>query len=455
MPNSEEPRPGLLERFGLGRPELRAWAMYDWANSAFMTTVITVFFPIFFFDVYAAGVSNEVATGRFAFATTIALAISAVLSPWLGALADFRAIKKRMLGICLSLGVVSTAGLFFCRLGDWIPALVLFALGNIGASASLVFYDALLPHIASEKEMDRVSTAGYALGYLGGGVLLVVNVAWFLKPGWFGIPDQETAVRLSFLSVAVWWFVFTIPLFRRVSEPPRALEPDERVGMSPMRVACTRLLETIKALRSFRQALLFMVAFMIYNDGIGTIFRMAAIYGKELKLSNQNLVMAILLVQFVGIPFAFAFGWLAGKIGTKPAIFIGLVCYVGISVFGAFVTTATHFYLLAFAVAMVQGGTQALSRSLFASMIPRHKSAECFAFFSVFEKFTGILGPAVFGGMTILTGSSHWAILCVAIFFLVGGILLAFVRVEEGQRAAREADAAALPLPDAVRMEAR
>ncbi len=435
------PAPSILERLGLHRPELRAWAMYDWANSAFMVTIVTAVFPIYFSSVAAADLEPATASFRFAVTTTLALTFVAVLAPVLGALADFAGIKKKMLGACVGLGVVATACMFFIQQGDWVLAALLFAFANIGVTSSLVFADSLLPHIASPAELDRVSTAGYALGYLGGGLLLVVNLAWIQQPELFGLSGAALASRLSFLSVAIWWLGFSIPLFRKVPEPPRTLEADEHAGESAIRASFVRLGETLRELRGYRQASLMLLAFLVYNDGIGTIIRMATTFGTEIGLEQGDLITAVVLVQFVGVPFAFVFGQLAARIGAKRAIFLSLVVYTVISVLAYGMTTATGFYALALLVGMVQGGSQALSRSLFASMVPRHKSAEFFGFFGVFEKFAGIIGPGVFAVMILLTGSSRGAILSLITFFVVGGLLLSRVDVEAGQAAARRAEA--------------
>ena len=415
--------------------------MYDWANSAFVTTIVAAVFPIYFSSVAGANLDPDVAAFRFAAATTIALAVVAVLAPILGAVADFAGIKKKMLGSFLGLGVMATACMFFIEQGDWQLGAGLFILGNIGAAGSFVFYDSLLPHIARHQEMDRVSTAGYALGYLGGGLLLAINLAWIQRPELFGIEGQGLATRLSFLSVALWWLGFSIPLFRKVAEPVRKIEADEQVGGKPFRAAFVRLEETLREIRGYKQAFLMMLAFLVYNDGIGTIIRMATTFGTEIGLPQESLITALLLAQFVGIPFTFLFGQVAVRIGAKRAILAALSVYMGISVFSYTITTAGEFYFLALLVGMVQGGAQALSRSLFASMIPRHKSSEFFGFFGVFEKFAGIAGPAVFAFMILATGSSRSAILSIIVFFIVGVALLATVDVEEGQRVAREADA--------------
>ena len=448
-----ESRRGWLAALGLNRPELRAWAMYDWANSAMVTTIIAAVFPIFFEETgVAGGLSRAKATQYYATASTVGMVIIAILSPLLGAIADARPIKKKLLGWFLGLGVASVAAMFFIQKGQWEFAAILFVLANIGANGSFVFYDALLPHIAEPDEIDRVSTAGYALGYLGGGVLLILNAAWIVHPEWFGLPSgkgltpsQATLpARLAFVSVAVWWAFFSIPLFRKVPEPrsKKADKPDGRmIGLkNPLQDAFDRLKDTFREIRKFRQGCLMLVAFLIYNDGIGTIFRMATIYGKSIGINSDDMIKALVLVQFVGIPFAFAFGSLAGRIGAKTSIVFGLIVYVGISILGYFMTTSTHFFLLAIFVGMVQGGTQALSRSLFASLIPRDRSGEFFGFFAVVEKFAGIFGPLLFAVSIALTGTTRSAILTVIPFFLVGGALLLMVNVEEGQRVARAAE---------------
>ena len=426
----------LLIKLGLRTEQQRAWAAYDWANSAFQCTIITAVFPVYFASVAADNLPPAVATERFAMATTLALAIVAIIAPVLGAYADFAGAKKRLLAIFLGVGVISTAAMVQIGSGDWLLAAVLFVIANIGVSGSFVFYDSLLPHVADDSEMDRVSSAGYALGYLGGGVLLAINLAWILKPGWFGLADAGVASRLSFLSVAIWWLAFAIPLFRKVPEPDvhhNALSP----GASPVMASFRQLAGTLRELRQYRQAFLMLVAFLIYNDGIGTIIRMAGPYGQEIGLPQDALITAFVMVQFVGIPFAFGFGRLADRIGAKPSIFIALMVYVLISLVGYFMTTIWQFFLLSFMVATVQGGSQALSRSLFATMIPKHKSSEFFGFFGVFEKFAGIIGPLLFAATVRMTGSSRNAILSVIAFFVVGAVLLWMVDVEEGQRAAR------------------
>jgi MFS transporter, UMF1 family len=447
--DSTPKKTSFLDRLGLGRPELRAWAMYDWAVSSLYVTVLTAVFPIFFVRVAAAGLPESRGTQALATANTIAAIIVAFLSPVLGAVSDYAAAKKRMLAGAMLVGAAATAGMFFIQRGDLVLASTLFVIAIMGATTSLVFYEAILPHIAKPAEIDRVSSGGYAIGYIGGGLLLALNLAWIQRPDLFGLPsgeglsDQEASLpaRLAFVSVAVWWVIFSLPLFRNVREPTRTLEPDENTRAPVVMIAFSRLGETLRQLIGFREAFLMLLAFLIYNDGIQTIIKMATAYGTEIGIGQSELITAVLMVQFVGVPFAFLFGMLASRIGAKRSIFIGLLAYAVISIIGYFMTTATHFFILAGLVGVVQGGTQALSRSLFATLIPSHKSGEFFGFYSVFEKFSSIFGPLLFSVTIALTGSSRNAILSIISFFIVGAILLSFVDVAKGQQAARDAEA--------------
>ena len=428
----------------LRRPEIRAWAMYDWAVSAVQTTIMVAVFPIYFIQVAGAEAGGARASQWWAVANGIAITFVAILSPILGAVADYAASLKKFLAFFTALGALGCAAMMLIGRGDLPLAATLFVIVAIGASSAVVFYDALLPHLAAPDEVDRVSSAAYAIGYLGGGILLAANLAVIQKPAWFGLTgtDATLPVRLSLLSVAFWWAGFSIPLFRRVPEPERRLEPDEEGGQGAFRVAWSRLGETLRELRGYKQAFVMLVAFLIYNDGIATVQRMAAAYGTELGIGQQSLIGAILVVQFIGVPATFLFGTLASRIGARPAILAGLLAYVGISVVAYFMKTAAHFLVLAVLVGLVQGGTQALSRSLFAAMIPRHKSGEFFGFYSVFSKFAGIGGPFLFAAIIGATGSSRNAILSVSVFFVVGGSILLFVNVAEGVQRARAADEA-------------
>jgi MFS transporter, UMF1 family len=441
-------RRGFLETLGLHRPEFRAWGMYDWANSAVMTTIIAAVFPTFFARVAAEGRPEGMAI--FQAATMGAIVIVAIIAPVLGAVADYAGVKKKLLAGFLALGSLSVAAMFFIEHGDVRLSSLLFMLANIGLMGSFVLYESLLPHIASDDEVDRVSTGGYALGYLGGGLLLALNLAWITNPGWFGLPsgpdltprEATLPARLAFLSVAVWWIVFSIPLFLRVPEPPRRLEKDERRGENAFRVAFSRLGETFRELKAYRQAFLMLLAFLVYSDGIGTIVRMATIYGTQVGIDEQAMIGAILLTQFVGFPFAFLFGAMAGRIGAKRSVMIGLMVYVAITVLAFFMTTGGHFMILAAMVGMVQGGTQALSRSIFATMIPKHKSGEFFGFFGVMDRFSGSMGTMLMLLVMLATDEVRYSILAVVVFFIGGMLLLSRVDIAEGQRVAREVEIA-------------
>ena len=440
--------PKWLNALGLHRKELRAWAMYDWGISGMQTIIMTAVFPIFFVKVAAAGIDSERASAWWGYVNTIGAVLIAVLAPILGALADFKAAKKKFLVAFMLLGAGATAAMFFIQRGDMVLASVTFILSLAGATGSMTFYEALLPHIADESEIDRVSTAGYALGYIGGGLLLAATLLIIQKPELVGLPHGDgltpaqatLPVRLSFIAVAVWWMAFAIPVLRSVAEPPPGLEADEATRTAPIRASIHRLGTTLRELRDYKQAFVMMLAFTIYNDGIQTIIKMASVYGTELHIDQGQLIAAILLVQFIGIPAAFAFGSLAGRFGAKRSIFFGLLVYAGICIFGYFLRTARDFWILAVAVGLVQGGTQALSRSLFATLVPKHKSGEFFGFFSVFEKFGGILGPLAFAVAAQVAGSSRIAILTVIAFFIVGAWLLTLVDEKAGAAAARAAD---------------
>ena len=419
---------------------INAWAMYDWANSAFATTIMAAILPIYYRAIAEPTLTGNQITSYWAYTNSIALLLIAIISPILGAMADFKGYKKRYLTIFALGGIVATAFMFFLTTGDWLLASSLFILGNIGFAGANVFYDSLLPHIAKKDDIDQISTKGYAMGYVGGGILLAINLAMIMFA-----PDHLTALmtRISLASVAVWWLVFTIPLWKRIAEPPRKVFKGE-MDSNPIKAGFHRLGETFKEIRKYGDLFKFLVAFWLYNDGIGTIIKMATIYGDEIGIDSTSLIIVLLIVQFVGIPFSFAFGWLAKKIGTKKSIYLALGVYALISIGGYFMSNATHFLILGFAVAMVQGGAQALSRSLYGRMVPKAQSAEFFSFFSVSGKFAGMFGPLVFGLVSQLFQNSRLGIISLIIFFISGGLLLTRVDEEKGIMIAQEADALAI-----------
>ncbi|MRR32968.1 MFS transporter, partial [bacterium] len=321
----------------------------------------------------------------------------------------------------------------------------IFLFANVGFAGSIVYYDALLPHVARPDEIDQVSSRGYATGYIGGGLLLAINLAMIMVvPGFFP-PEREGEItqlmtRLSFVTVAVWWLVFTLPLLRTVKEPRRRILPGEEL-FSPIQASLSRLKQTFKEIRHYRDLSLFLLSFWVYANGIGTIITMATIYGAEIGISQITLIGTLLMVQFLAAPFAFLFGWLAKKIGTKRSVYLSLGIYSVIAVAGYFMAKEWHFWALGAAVATVQGGSQALSRSLMGKMIPKSKSAEFFGFFSVFEKFSNIAGPFLFGVVSMLMGNSRLSIVSLIIFFVAGILLLTRVNVERGIRVAVEDEA--------------
>ena len=422
----------LLARVGLTTPEQRAWAWYDWANSVYFTTVITAVFPSFYATYAAAGLSPAQATARFGLITTASIAVVAVMAPVLGALADYSGIKKKLLAAFMIVGVAACASMAFITEGNIRLASLLFIVGNIGVSGSLVFYDSLLPHVAKPEETDRVSAAGYAMGYVSGGVLLLINLAWILQPQTFGFDSPVSAIRASFVAVAAWWVVFSLPLFRHVPEPPST-------GASvSIAAAFSRLGRTFQQIRKYRHAFLMFIAMLLYQDGIQTIIRMAGVYGAEVGIAQTSQIAAFVMVQFVGIPFSFLFGALGSRLGTKRCIFIAIGVYALATILAFFMTSVVHFFALAFLIATVQGGAQALSRALFARLIPRDRTSEFFGFFAVAERFATVFGPAIFTISVMMTGNSKSAIIAILGLFVAGAAVLSRVDEKEGMRAAAQ-----------------
>jgi UMF1 family MFS transporter len=424
------------------RRAVDAWAMYDWANSAFAVTILTAVFPVYYRSlVINAGGAPEDATAYWAYTTSLSLLVIALVGPVLGAIADFVAGKKRFLGVALVLGVLGSASLAcLSRDGFWLGSL-LFAVGNFGFAGGNIFYESLLPHVARPADVDRVSARGYAFGYLGGGLLLIVNVLWLVRPDWFWMPDREFALRACFISAAVWWALFALPLFRYVAEP--GVAGRQPVSARAVAIALRRLGSTLRQIRRYRELTLFLAAFWLYNDGISTIIKLAAAYGDEIGIRHNDMLIALILTQFIGFPCSIGFGRLAQGLGAKRAILAGLAVYALVSMAGFFIRSTWHFYALAVVVGMIQGGTQALSRSLFTTMVPKSSSSEFFGFFSTGAKFAGIIGPAIFGFVGQIAGSSRWGILSVVFLFVLGALLLSRVDEDEGRRVAEAVEASA------------
>jgi MFS transporter, UMF1 family len=401
-----------------------AWAGYDWANSAFATTVLAGFFPILFKEYWNAGVDAAVSTSRLGNVSALASLIIALLAPLLGAIADRAGRRKAFLFAFTALGVVMTGALNFVEKGDWQLAALLFVLAQIGFGGSFGFYDALLVGVAEKKQLDLASGLGYSLGYLGGGLLFALNVAMVLQPGSFGFADGATAARFSFLTVAVWWAVFALPLFLWVPE-----EKNSRVAaLAAVRDGLRELRQTLAHLKTERTIVLFLLAYWFYIDGVDTFIRMAVDYGLSLGFKSSDLITALLIVQFVGFPAALFFGWLGQRVGAQVGIFVCLAVYAGVTVWATQMQTVDQFYLLAVFIALVQGGIQALSRSYFARLIPTDKAAEYFGFYNMLGKFAAVLGPLLMGTVTLVTGSVRIGLLSILLLFFIGGVLLFFVR---------------------------
>ena len=415
-----------------------AWVMYDWANSAFVTTITAAVLPVYYSSVAAANLQPNIRTAYWGYTSTIALLIVAFLGPVLGAMADFSGAKKKFLTRFALMGILGAALLFLVREGNWLMASIFYILGSVGFSSANVFYDSLLPHISDEEERDQLSSRGFAFGYLGGGILLAVNLVMIITAP----DDAATALmsRLSFLMVAVWWLVFTTPLWLWIKEPVRRILKGEE-NFNPIQASFSRLAHTFGEIRKYKELFKFIIAFWLYNNGIGTIITMATIYGTELEFSSTTTIGTLLMVQFVAIPFSLLFGWMGKKIGTKKSILISLAVYSIIAIGGYFMMEEIHFWILGFGVAMVQGGSQALSRSLFSRMLPKSQSAEFYSFFSVSEKVAGSFGPFLFGLVSTVMGGSRLSIVSLIVFFIVGGFLLSRVDENEGMRVAREEEA--------------
>ncbi|HDQ14203.1 MAG TPA: MFS transporter [Sediminispirochaeta sp.] len=412
-----------------------AWAFYDWANSAFATTVMAGFFPVFFKNYWADPEALQQSTFYLGAANSLSSIIVAALAPFLGAVADRGSAKKKFLLFFAFLGIIMTGALWFVRMGFWQLAVIFYVSATVGFSGGNIFYDSLLPGVASEKRVDAVSSMGFALGYIGGGLLFLVNVVMFLKPELFGIPDGATAIRIAFLSVAVWWAVFSIPIMLFVPEPP--VKSPLSLGLA-FRGGWLQLIGTLREIRHMKVVGIFLLAYWFYIDGVDTIVRMSVDYGASLGFPSESLIVALLVVQFVAFPSALAYGWFGGKIGVKRALYVAIVAYGLITLLAFFMRVTWQFYALAVLVGLFQGGIQALSRSYYTRLIPENKSAEFFGFFNMLGKFAAVIGPFMMGAITVLSGSNRIGILSIALLFLIGGFLLTRVDEEEGRRIARE-----------------
>jgi UMF1 family MFS transporter len=402
------------------------WAMYDWANSAFATIVMAGFFPVFFKEYWNAGLTPVESTFRLGVANSIASLLIVLLAPLLGAVADYMSRRKAMLLLFAFLGMTMTAALYFVGQGNWLLAACLYIAAVTGFSGSNIFYDSLLPFVCQHNELDQTSALGFSLGYLGGGLLLALNVAMTLHPAWFGLADASAAVRVSFLIVAVWWLVFSLPLLLLVQEPDGT---GLQASLVVFQQGFTRLWKTLHEVRKLRNVWMFLIAYWLYIDGIDTIVRMAVDYGLSLGFDQKSLIMALLITQFTGFPSALLFGWFGSRYGPRAGIFIGLAIYVLVTIRASVMTEPSEFYLLAFAIGLAQGGVQALSRSMYARMVPVGRTAEFFGFYNMLGKLAAIIGPVMMGWVGTISGSSRVGILSLLLLFICGAVILFNVEI--------------------------
>jgi UMF1 family MFS transporter len=408
-----------------------SWALYDWANSAYATVILAGFFPLFFKQYWSDATNVSQSTFQLGLTNSIASTIIVILAPVLGAIADAGNSKKRLLLMFAALGILMSAGLYFVAQHETTLALSLFALSIIGFSGSVIFYDALIVGICDKDSYDKVSTFGFALGYLGGGILFAFDVYMTLNPSEFGFTNSAEAVKFSFLTVSIWWFVFSLPLFFNVPE----IKTGHTIGTGKAIInGFKQLKTTFNNIKKLRMVLLFLCAYWLYIDGVDTIVRMAVDYGMSLGFDSNNLITALLITQFVGFPAAIGFGYLAHYIGTKRGILIGIFVYLLVTLWGAQIQVVSEFYMLAIIIGLVQGGVQALSRSFYARIIPENRAAEFFGFYNMLGKFAAVLGPIMMGVVSVLTQSPRISILSISILFIAGGILLYYVDEEKAKK---------------------
>jgi UMF1 family MFS transporter len=396
-----------------------AWAAYDWANSAFATTVLAGFFPIFFRNHWNAGVADAEVTFRLGLAHSASGLFIFLLAPLLGVLADRGGARKAFLFAFALLGAVATALLAAAPASAWVLATVLFALASIGFSGSMVFNDALLVDVAEPRQYERVSALGYGLGYLGGGLLFALNVAMVLKPEPFGLSGATAAVQWSFVMVGIWWALFTLPLMRWVHERPHS-----RGRGTPITGALRELGATLRSLRDHRPVWMFLLAYWLYIDGVDTVIRMAVNFGQSMGFPDDSLIVALLIVQFVGFPAAIAFGHLGERWGARNAILLAIAVYAAVTVWAYTLRSVGQFYAMAVVIALVQGGVQSQSRALFARLIPAERAGEYFGFYNMLGKFAVILGPILVGYAAVVLDDPRRSLMVLLLLFVPGALLL-------------------------------
>jgi len=403
-----------------------SWALYDFFYNEMATTVMAGFFPVFFNGFWSVGADGSLTTARLSFANGIASLVVALLAPIIGAIADRGGSRKKFLFVFAALGIVMSGGLYFVQQGNWAVAVLLYVCATVGFAGSNVFYDSMIVDVAKPDEFDMVSAYGYALGYLGGGILFAVNVLMTLQPAWFGLADATQAVQVSFLTVAIWWLVASVPLLLWVEEAPTV---DQKPALGAVRAGFQQLMDTARAIGELKPVLIFLCAYWLYIDGVYTIIKLAVDYGIRLGFESSQLVLALLLVQFVAFPSALFFGWAAKYVGVKRGILIALSVYMLTTIWASRIVEVWEFFGLAIVIGLVQGGVQSLSRSLYARIIPADKTGEFFGFYNMLGKFASVLGPVFVGVVALLSHNPRLSILAILPLFLIGAAVLTRVKV--------------------------
>ena len=413
----------------LKRKRVISWALYDWANSAFATTVMAGFFPLFFKSFWAADLSPAESTAVIGTTNSLAGLFIMLLAPILGAYSDLGKLKKKFLAFFALLGVLSTGYLYFIPQGDWVIAASLYALAVVGFSGGNIFYDSLIVSVSEQDQRHKVSSLGFSMGYLGGGLLFVVNVLMYLNPAWFGLSSQSEAILWSFLSVAIWWVVFSLPLFMSVEE--KSNTEISKGLFENITEAFKAVVSTLREIKKHKRVAMFLIAYWLYIDGVDTIVRMAIAYGSDIGLDASSMITALLLTQFVGFPATLVFGIFADKIGFKKILTIGISIYILVTFYAYYMTTALEFYILAGTVGLVQGGIQAISRSFFSNIIPMNKEAQFFGFYNLVGKSAVFLGPVLVSWVALFFGNPRYGILSLLFLFVPGLVLLWMVPDKE------------------------
>ena len=402
--------------------EVLSWAFYDWANSAFATTVMAGFFPIFFKSYWAGDLSGPESSAWLGTANSVSGLAIVCIAPFLGALADITNKKKLFLGLFAFLGIITTGSLFFIAQGMWVTAMLVYVFACIGFSGGNVFYDSLLINVSSDQDRNRVSALGYSLGYLGGGFLFVLNVAMYQSPEFFGLKSITEAVLFSFLSVSIWWGVFSIPIFKYVNENP--INKVEIKASNLFIQSLQRVISTFKDIRRYKTLSLFLLAYWLYMDGVDTIVRMALAYGADIGLEASDMILALIITQFVGFPATILYGILGDKLGLKLMLSVGIIGYIFVTIFSIFITNISGFYFLATVIGLFQGGVQSISRTIFSQLIPPEKATEYFGFYNLVGKSAVVFGPILVGWISYIFDNPDYGILSLLLLFIPGLLVL-------------------------------